>query len=82
MKDRDPKVVGRAFSNLLVEIGLGDLPRLLPDAAPGDATPYGVYWPTTLPAAEVTQHVVVNGTEVATLPGGGRACLTTTPTPS
>ena len=67
VKDRDPAKVGRAFSNLLVEIGLGTYPGYFPTTMPGDATPYGVYWPTTVPAETVTQHVVVAG-QIATLP--------------
>ena len=68
MKDRDPAKVGRAFSNLLVEIGLGTYPGYFPTTVPGDASPYGVYWPTSVPATSITQRVVLDGVELARVP--------------
>ena len=67
---KDPKKAGRAFSNALVEIGLASYPGYFPTAMPGEATPYGVYWPTTVPAALIEQVVTVDGAEVARVPGG------------
>ena len=68
VKDRDPAKVGRAFSNLLVEIGLGTYPGYFPTTVPGDASPYGVYWPTSVPATSITQRVVLDGVELARVP--------------
>jgi Acyclic terpene utilisation family protein AtuA len=59
VKDRDAAKVGRAFSNALVEIGLSTYPGCFPTTMPADATPYGVYWPTSVPAAMVPEYVHV-----------------------
>jgi hypothetical protein len=67
---KDPKKAGRAFSNALVEMGLASYPGYFPTAMPGEAAPYGVYWPTTVPAALIEQVVTVDGAEVARVPGG------------
>ncbi len=76
---RDPKVAGRAFSGALVEMGLASYPGYFPTAMPGDATPYGVYWPTTVPAGLVEQVVTVDGAEVARVPGGSPLARTWQP---
>ncbi|HYN75818.1 MAG TPA: acyclic terpene utilization AtuA family protein, partial [Candidatus Limnocylindria bacterium] len=68
VKDRDPAKVGRAFSNLLVEIGLGTYPGYFPTTVPGEASPYGVYWPTSVPTTTITQRVVLDGLELARVP--------------
>ena len=58
VKDSDPKRAGRAFTNRVVEAALGSYPGMFPTAHPGDASPYGVYWPTTVAAEAV--HVSVH----------------------
>jgi hypothetical protein len=55
----DPKVLGRAFSNAAVELALASYPGFTLTSPPGDATPYGIYWPALVPADEV-EHVVVH----------------------
>jgi hypothetical protein len=49
---------------------------MFPTAPPAEGTPYGIYWPTTVPAALVTQtvHLDTDGTTtpVATTPSGSR----------
>ncbi len=55
----DPKVVGRAFSGAAVELALASYPGFTLTSQPGDATPYGIYWPALVDAAEV-EHVVVH----------------------
>jgi hypothetical protein len=55
----DPKVVGRAFSNAAVELALASYPGFTLTSPPGEASPYGVYWPAMVPADEV-EHVVVH----------------------
>ncbi len=55
----DPKVLGRAFSNAAVELALASYPGFTLTSPPGDATPYGIYWPALVPAEEV-EHVVVH----------------------
>ena len=55
----DPKVLGRAFSNAAVELALASYPGFTLTSPPGDATPYGIYWPALVPAGQV-EHVVVH----------------------
>jgi hypothetical protein len=55
----DPQVLGRAFSNAAVELALASYPGFTLTSPPGDATPYGIYWPALIPADEV-EHVVVH----------------------
>ena len=59
VKDPDPGRVGRAFSNACVELALASYPGCTLTGPPGDATPYGVYWPALLPADQVRQEVVL-----------------------
>jgi hypothetical protein len=59
VKDDDPKVVGRAFSSAAVELALASYPGFTLTSQPGQATPYGVYWPALVDANEV-EHVVVH----------------------
>jgi hypothetical protein len=76
VKAADPKAVGKAFTAPIVESALATYPGMFPTAPPGEGTPYGVYWPTTVPAALVTQtvHLDTAGTttRVATTPSGSR----------
>ena len=57
VKDSDPKRAGRAFTNRVVEAALGSYPGMFPTAPPGEASPYGVYWPTTVSADAVQVSV-------------------------
>jgi hypothetical protein len=59
VKDPSADVVGRAFSSAAVELALASYPGFTLTSQPGPATPYGVYWPALVPAAEV-EHVVVH----------------------
>ena len=59
VRSDDPKQVGRAFSGAAVELALGSYPGFTLTSQPGDATPYGVYWPALVDPAEV-EHVVVH----------------------
>ena len=58
VNDRDPKKVGKAFTAPAVELALASVPGLYPTAPPAEPTPYGVYWPTTVPRALVSPHEV------------------------
>ncbi|CAN5738544.1 DUF1446 domain-containing protein [soil metagenome] len=62
VKDQDQDKVGKAFSRGAVELVLSNYPGLFLTTPPGDATPYAVYWPTTIPAALVPMTVSVAGT--------------------
>ena len=59
VKDPDPAKVGRAFSNAAIELALANYPGCYTTTPPGDATPYGVYWPALVPADLVEQVVVL-----------------------
>ena len=83
VKDRDPDKVGRRFSGAVTELALASYPGFHLTSPPGDASAYGVYWPT-LVAAEVVDQVVVmgDGTRVpvpVSPPGAGKAAPTPGP---
>jgi hypothetical protein len=63
VKDPDPGKVGRAFSSAAIELALGNYPGCWTTTPPGDASPYGVYWPTLVAADAVEQVVVLEGGE-------------------
>jgi hypothetical protein len=63
VKDPDPAKVGRAFSNAAIELALASYPGCYTTTPPGDASPYGVYWPALVRAGEVEQVVVMDGGE-------------------
>jgi len=60
VKDPDPAKVGRAFSSAAIEQALASYPGCYTTTPPGDATPYGVYWPTLVRADLVDQVVVLD----------------------
>jgi hypothetical protein len=62
--DPDKSKVGRAFSAAVVETGLASYPGFYALTPPGDASMYGVYWPTSVPADLVTTRVVADGEQV------------------
>jgi hypothetical protein len=66
VKDRDPRLVGRRFSNATMELALGGYAGFHTTTPPSAESAYGVYWPTTVPASEVA-HVAVlpDGTRLA-----------------
>ncbi|NEA33226.1 acyclic terpene utilization AtuA family protein [Streptomyces sp. SID13031] len=69
VKDPDPKVAGRAFTSVAVELALSSYPGFHVTAPPGDAAPYGVFTAGYVDAHEI-EHVVVlpDGTRVAIEP--------------
>ncbi|MGW0805374.1 acyclic terpene utilization AtuA family protein [Nonomuraea sp. NPDC002799] len=78
--DADQQRAGRAFSSAVVETGLASYPGFYGLAPPGNASPYGVYWPVLVPAAEVRPRVFLDGAELPsddTTPTGDA-----TPTPA
>ncbi|HET7018848.1 MAG TPA: acyclic terpene utilization AtuA family protein [Streptosporangiaceae bacterium] len=66
--DEDKAKVGRAFSAAVVETGLASYPGFYALSPPGDASAYGVYWPTRIPAGLVTTTVVIDGEKAWTGP--------------
>ena len=74
VKDPDPAKVGRAFSNAAIELALASYPGCYTTTPPGDATPYGIYWPALVRADLVEQVVVLpDGRRLAVKPPPGRA---------
>ncbi|WP_436757303.1 acyclic terpene utilization AtuA family protein [Streptosporangium sp. V21-05] len=67
--DADRRRAGRAFSSAVVETGLASYPGFYGLAPPGDASPYGVYWPTLVPAETVRARVWLDGREIPAAPG-------------
>jgi len=57
-KSQDAQKVDRAFSSAVIEMALANYPGFFCTTPPTDATPFGVYWPTLVPA-EVPNHAVV-----------------------
>ncbi|WP_432864025.1 acyclic terpene utilization AtuA family protein [Microbispora rosea] len=62
--DPDQRRAGRAFSSAVVETGLASYPGFYGLTPPGDASPYGVYWPSSVDARAVLPVVTVNGIRV------------------
>src|SRR6185437_2649668 len=66
VKDRDPRKVGRRFSNAAMELALGGYAGFHTTTPPSAESAYGVYWPALVPAAEVEHAAVLpDGTRVA-----------------
>lgn len=81
VKDADERKVGRAFSNVGVEMALASYPGMFGTGGPGAGHAFGVYWPALLQSSEVPSYVHVNGTTV-TVPataGGEISELSTSP---
>ena len=64
VRDGDPKAVGKPFTTAVVESALASYPGMFPTAPPGEGTPYGVYWPTTVERSSVPVSVTIDGTAV------------------
>ncbi|OPG03406.1 acyclic terpene utilization AtuA family protein [Microbispora sp. GKU 823] len=62
--DPDPSRAGRAFSSAVVETGLASYPGFYGLTPPGDASPYGVYWPSSADPRTVLPVVTVDGVRV------------------
>jgi hypothetical protein len=59
--DADRAAAGRAFSAAVIETALASYPGLFSLTPPGGASSYGVFWPTLVPAAQVTSRVIIDG---------------------
>ena len=57
VKDQDERKVGRAFSNAAMELALGGYAGFHTTSPPTAASAFGVYWPTLVPGALITQTV-------------------------
>ncbi len=68
VRDMDPKSVGKPFTTAVVESALASYPGMFPTAPPGEGTPYGVYWPTTVDRSTARPIVMVDGAAVDVRP--------------
>ena len=68
VKDPDATKVGRAFSNKAVEMALANYPGFFITSPPGDAVPYGVYWPALVPSELVDHRVAIGNERIAVPP--------------
>jgi cell division septation protein DedD len=69
VKDPDPRLVGRTFSNATMELALGGYAGFHTTTPPTPESAYGVYWPTLVPASEVAHAVILpDGTQVPVPP--------------
>jgi hypothetical protein len=66
VKDPDGAKVGKAFTAPLIEATLSSYPGMFPTTPPGPASPFGVYWPTTVGREHVKPSVRVAGEDVVT----------------
>jgi len=59
VKDPDAARAGKPFTAPVIEATLSSYPGMFPTAPPGAATPYAVYWPTTVDRGQVHPQVEV-----------------------
>lgn len=78
-RDTDPKVVGRKFANVFVEIALGSIPGIFFTAPPEEASVYGRYRPEFVPQSTPTHqvHHADGSTEVIAPPAATSALVPT-----
>jgi hypothetical protein len=64
-KSQNADKISRSFSGPVIEMALASYPGFFCTTPPSDASPFGVYWPTLVPA-DVPKHVVVleDGTRI------------------
>nr|WP_275585542.1 acyclic terpene utilization AtuA family protein [Blastococcus saxobsidens] len=73
VKDRDRRLVGKAFTVPVIELGLASIPGFHATSAPPSPVPYGVYSAAWVPAAEVPQVVGLPDGTTETLPSPARS---------
>ncbi|QIS16296.1 acyclic terpene utilization AtuA family protein [Nocardia arthritidis] len=82
VRDPDPNRVGRAFSNVAVELALASYPGCTFTTLPGNGSPYGVFTPGYVDAAEVPHIAVLpNGDRIDIAPAAQTRELTEVPAP-
>jgi hypothetical protein len=67
--DRNPELVGRAFSNAVVELALASVPGFTVTTPPGREAPLVRYWPATIP--QVASFVRLGADEYVVPPTSG-----------
>jgi hypothetical protein len=68
----DESAVGRSFSGAVVETSLASYPGTFFTTAPSSAQAVARYWPTLVPASEVTPHIECDGQSVPVTPQKAR----------
>ena len=68
VKDRDPALVGRRFSNATTALFLGGYAGFHTTTPPSRESEFGIYWPTTVPADLVEHRVVLPDGRVRLVP--------------
>ncbi|GAA4486224.1 DUF1446 domain-containing protein [Rhodococcus olei] len=77
VRDTDPNKVGRAFSNVAVELALASYPGCTFLSMPGNGSPYGIYTPGYVDVQQVPHIAVLpDGTRVEVAPAGETRPLT------
>jgi hypothetical protein len=85
VRGEDEAVVGRAFSGAVVETSLANYPGIYFTSVPSNGQAVARYWPTTIPADQVTPRVACDGRAVAataraTFPGAANDAPSVGPT--
>ena len=78
----DPVPIGRALGGACVELGLASYPGFTVTSPPGDAEPFGRYWPTTVPAGLVEEVAVLHDGSRVPIRQTGTDLGSVPPTPS
>lgn len=81
VKDRDRQRAGRAFSDAFVQAALSSYPGFFLTTPPSQASEYGVYWPTLLPAELIPHRVTLWNGDVTKIPVAPCRPVGTTPLP-
>lgn len=82
VRDPDPNKVGRAFSSVAVELALASYPGCSFTTLPGNGSPYGVFTPGFVDAAEVPHTAVLpDGSRIAVAQASETAALEEVPPP-
>ncbi|RBO87842.1 acyclic terpene utilization AtuA family protein [Nocardia puris] len=82
VRDPDPNKVGRAFSSVAVELALASYPGCSFTTLPGNGSPYGVFSPGFVDAAEVPHTAVLpDGSRIAVAQASETAALEEVPPP-
>jgi Acyclic terpene utilisation family protein AtuA len=68
VKDADERKIGRAFSNVAIEMALASYPGMFGMGGPSAAEPYGIYWPSLIPVESVTHTVSFEGSSWEVVP--------------
>ncbi len=68
VKDPDASLAGKPFTEAVIEATLSCYPGIFPTTPPGPASPFGVYWPTTVGRENVTVDVRLDGEPVGEVP--------------